>query len=179
MDKKCLNLCAGGEIFVNCDTADIDPAFNTTHCFDIKIFPWPLERESYDEVYLFHAIEHIEKKHHQDILQEIVRILRPNGLFIVSFPEFEIIVRNWLENEGGLRNFWENTVFGLQRTPSDYHYCAMSTEEMIGLMLKVGFTNISIRPEDKDKFNTIMKANRCEILYENTYEKVLYDEVIA
>lgn len=179
MNNK-LNLGSGGEKIANCDNVDIDPKFETELCFDFKVTPWPIETNRYEEVYFFHVIEHIEKRYHKSIFSEIARILKPKGTLYLSYPEFEIIAQHWLNNEKGQRDYWERTLFGLQRTPSDYHVCAMSSEEVVQILLTVGFTGVIVRPESVDTFNTIITGHKVDkAILVNTYEKVLYDEVLG
>ena len=177
---KCLNIGAGATKIKGVETLDVNPEFHTDHCFDIRtVGPnWPIEDESYDEVYLFHTIEHIEKSFHSHILGQIRRILKPNGIFILSFPEFEIIARNWVENERGMRSFWEANIYGLQRTNSDYHLCAMDAEETKDKLLAFGFKDIEIGAEHENEHNTVI---RCKKGLEpmKTYEQVVYEDVIA
>lgn len=173
---KKLNLGAGNIKIEGVESVDVDASFEPTHCFDLKVFPWPLEENQYDEIYFFHCIEHIEKSFHRPILQEVRRLLKEDGLFILSFPEFEIILMNWLENLNGMRGFWEANIYGLQRTKSDYHVSALSAEEMRDLLLLVGFKNIQIMSEEGSPHNTVIRCQRGEAL--KTYEKIVYDEVV-
>lgn len=53
---------------------------------DIEKFPWPLEDNSCCTVLLSHLIEHIEGKHHIDLVNEIWRITDMDGLLIISTP---------------------------------------------------------------------------------------------
>lgn len=175
MIKK-LNLGAGATKIEGVETHDINKEFNCTYDFDLRFAPWPIASASFDEVYLFHTIEHIEKSFHKNIYQEVQRILKTDGTFIMSYPEFEIITQNWLENKNGMRTFWEATIYGLQRTNSDYHLCAMDCEEVKEKLLQYGFKNVAFRSEKNDTFNTVVHAMKGE--KPMTYEEVVYEEVI-
>lgn len=173
---KKLNLGAGATKIERVETHDINKEFSCDHDFDLRFAPWPLEADAYDEVYFFHCIEHIEKSFHKNIYQEIWRILKPDGLFIMSYPEFEIIAQNWLDNKAGMRSFWEATIYGLQRSNSDYHLCAMDCEEVRNNLLHYGFKNVAFRSEINDTHNTVVHAMKG--LKMKTYEHVVYEEVI-
>jgi predicted SAM-dependent methyltransferase len=174
---KSINLGSGDVKIENVESHDINKEFNCDHSFDLKVFPWPLEDSSYDEVFLFHTIEHIEKKIHKFIFAEIRRILKTEGAFIFSFPEFEIICKNWLSNYQGERKHWEHTVYGLQRTASDYHVCAMDCIEAKDMLLEVGFGDIQIAAEDAFPHNTVIRCRRGTP--KMTLEHLVYNEVIA
>lgn len=175
---KKLNLGCGDIKIEGVESLDVNPNFKTDYCFDMRtVNPWPLEDDSYDEVYLFHTIEHIEKIFHGHIFQQIRRVLKPEGVFILSFPEFEIIIRNWLENEQGMRTFWEANVYGLQRSNSDYHLCAMDAEATRDQLLHFGFKDLEIAAEVANHHNTVIRCRKGSKV-EKSYEEVLYEDVI-
>lgn len=174
---KAINIGCGATKIEGVETLDVNPEFKTTHCFDIRtVAPWPMEEGAYDEVYLFHTIEHIEKVFHAHIFAQIRRLLKPEGILIFSFPEFEIICRNWLENSQGMRSFWEANIYGLQRSNSDYHLCAMDTEQTKDALLRFGFKNIRISAEVGNHHNTVIHCMRGELM--KTYEEVVFEDVI-
>lgn len=171
-----LNLGSGDIKIEGVESHDINKDFNCEHSFDLKLGPWPLETDSYNEVYLFHCIEHIEKKHHKFILSEIHRILVPGGLFICSYPEFEIILQNWLENAGGQKGFWEANIYGLQRSPSDYHVAAMDSMEFKDLLFLIGFKDVRVAAEIANHHNTVVHCLKGEPM--KSYENVVFEDVI-
>lgn len=173
---KRINLGAGNIKIDGVESHDIDTNFNADHTFDLIQFPWPLESGVYDEVYLFHCIEHIQKRHHKFLFNEVRRILKDDGVFILSFPEFEIIARFWLENHKGMREHWEHNIYGLQRTPSDFHVCAMDSTETRDLLFFVGFKDVQIGEEQYYYHNTVIRCVRGEAM--KSYEEVVYEDVI-
>src|SRR5574339_984784 len=81
---------------------DIDEKLQPDQAFDFtKKFPFG--DGSIDEVVMYHVIEHIQKVFHSVIFHEIHRVLRPDGLLIVSFPEFTECAKHWIENYRGKR----------------------------------------------------------------------------
>jgi predicted SAM-dependent methyltransferase len=173
---KRLNLGAGHTKIEGVETHDIDTSFRCDFNFDLRFAPWPIPDNTYDKVYLFHTIEHIEKPFHKNIYWEVRRILKDDGVFVMSFPEFEIIAGYWLDNHKGQRDFWEHTIYGLQRTKSDYHLCAMDSESTVRDLLKYGFKNIQVRAERAFEYNTVLYATKGEPMA--SYEKLVYEEVI-
>ena len=63
---------------VNLDSVDI--------VHDLLSFPYPIEPESYDLIYLRHTIEHFSIENIDLILQECYRILKKNGKIQINVP---------------------------------------------------------------------------------------------
>jgi predicted SAM-dependent methyltransferase len=164
-----LNLgCGKGKIrgAVNIDiNSDVGP--DLVH--DIRT-PLPYDKETVDEVVLYHTIEHIEKSQHDTIFIDIWRVLKPDGLFILTYPEFSTCVNNWLSNDRGMRDFWEATIYGAQRYPSDYHVCAIDTVTLVQRLINMGFSLVKHCSEPAEPYNTILKVKKDILL---TYEDVL------
>lgn len=173
---RALNLGCGSAKITGADNVDINPDTKADLIFDFRC-PFPLESALYDEVYLFHVIEHIEKKYHQILFSEIRRVLKDDGTLYVSYPEFSKIVQNWLINKNADRHFWEATIFGRQSWPSDYHVCAMDTTDFKQYLYEHGFDLLSNVPEPIDQFNTICKIVKGEAPI--MYEEVVYNEIFA
>lgn len=137
---------------------------------DFIKFALPFDESSVDEIVMFHTIEHIQKKHHSWILKECHRVLRPGKKIYISYPDFWICANNWKNNEGGQRDFWHNTMFGLQQYPSDYHVCAMDAQELEYKMKQFGFEEVHSTPEKKEKYNKItvgVKGSLKQVSYES------------
>ena len=108
-----LNLCCGRNKLKDYINVDLNKEFEPDLCFDIREV-FPLDAESQDEVLLFHSIEHIQKFYHRRLFKEIHRVLKPEGKFYISFPEFRIVAQYWLENYKGSREFWTDVLYGRQ-----------------------------------------------------------------
>lgn len=142
---------------------------------DISNERLPFKEESVDEVVMFHTIEHIQKKRHVDVFLEIARVLKTNGKFILSYPEFMKCVENWKSNFKGEREFWEATIFGRQAYPGDFHVSLMDPVE-VGVKLKMaGFGGINHCPEKNQPFNTITWAKKINPRFKHYEEVVLED----
>jgi len=135
----------------------------------------PFEDEEFDEVYLFHTIEHVQKQFHHPVLLEVRRVLKQGGVFYCSYPEFSIICKNWLDNAKGQREFWEKTIFGRQLYPNDYHLCAVDSMEMQILLEGCGFRDVAFKKEPNE-YNTVIKCVACDL--PKTRERLVFDEVI-
>lgn len=132
--------------------------------------PLPYNDGSIDEIVLFHTIEHIQKRLHRKLFREMYRLLSPDGKFILSYPEFSNIARNWLENKFGEKDFWEATIYGRQLFAGDFHVCAMDSLELKLVLAECGLTG-RFEPEKNESYNTVMHCFK-----DKPFKK--YDEAI-
>lgn len=132
----------------------------------------PFKENSVDEIIMFHTIEHIRKPYHKHIFAEARRVLRVDGRFILSYPEFTKCVENWKTNYLGKKEFWEATIYGAQRFPSDHHVCIIEPKALQRELTKAGFEGIKHTPEPEEHWNTITVA------YKSERRHATYDEVV-
>ena len=59
--------------------------------------PLPFPEDTFDSVYALHIIEHLTPEEGGEFVAEVFRVLRPGGIFRVSTPDLEAIVRAYLE----------------------------------------------------------------------------------
>src|SRR6185436_18166651 len=71
---------------------------------DIKLGSLPFDNETFEEICALHCIEHIERGWWPRVFQEFHRILQPNGLLILAYPEFERCAHNFITNYKGARD---------------------------------------------------------------------------
>ena len=152
-----LNLGSGKSRFPNYKNVDIDPAVEPDYIANL-VEKLPFEANSIEEVLLIHTIEHIQKQYHQNIYDEIYRILSTDGRLILAYPEFEMVAKNWLEDKAGMREFWGWAIYGRQLSPSDFHVSLMYTPEVIDLLKSSGFKDFEISQEPTQNFNTVVKC---------------------
>jgi predicted SAM-dependent methyltransferase len=138
--------------------------------------PLPYEGNSCDLIVMYHTIEHIEKRYHTYILLELWRLIKPDGLIIITYPNFLRCVEHWKNNHKGMRVFWEAAIYGRQASSSDYHVCIMDDEEFSRTVVNCGFEIIKIVPEEDQPFNTIMKLKKHSM---HSYELDVQDAVWA
>src|ERR1039458_491746 len=158
-----------------CINLDMEPSMEPDIVADFTQ-QLPFEEDEFDEVYLFHTLEHIAKKLHPCVFFAIRRVLKTDGVLYLSYPEFSIICKNWLENHKGQREFWEKTIFGRQLYPSDFHVCAVDSVELTLLLEDSGFREIAYKAEALLPYNMILKAVACDPPI--TRERLVFDEVI-
>lgn len=64
----------------------------------------PLDSGSVEAVVAFELIEHLPKKNQPTMIEEISRVLKPNGMLIISFPE-----RYSFDENGERTGLWNNS----------------------------------------------------------------------
>lgn len=121
----------------------------------------PYENGAVDQIWMAHSIEHIEMKKWDFIFREFYRVLKPNGVLMLSYPEFKECAKRFIEDLDGKRNFWRMTLYGRQLWPSDFHVTPMHSPELKNILFAVGFYRINYQPESvHEPYNTIMKASK-------------------
>lgn len=155
-----LNLGCGDNKIRGFINIDIEPKVKPDLVFDFLNNKLPFKNKSVDEVVLFHTIEHLPKKFHRSLLGEIWRVLKLDGRFIVSYPEFVECVDRWKSNYRGMQDFWEKTIFGRQLYPSDAHVCIMHTPHFVKVLNECGFANLKYAPEPLEKYNTVVTGTK-------------------
>lgn len=169
-----LNLGCGSNKIAGCINIDANPDVKPDQVLDFRE-RLPYDDSSVDEVYLFHTIEHIEKKYHVGLFKEIRRVLKSEGIFTLAYPEFKRILENWLTNKNDNRQFWEATIYGRQLYPADYHVSAMDSLELSEVLKVVGFKGVRTYQEAIEDFNSITTCRKGEPMM--NYEQVLYNEI--
>ncbi len=84
--KKILNIGCGNSIIpgaVNLDWIKL-PGVDVVH--NLEKTPWPFKKDEFDEVRAYSVLEHVDN--FVKIMEEIHRILKPNGLCIIVGPYY-------------------------------------------------------------------------------------------
>ena len=76
------------------------------HNYDI--FNLPFSNSSVDEVRADAFIEHLSFKNEKRLFLEVSRVLKVNGTFSFSVPNFEKVVTMWLEAEDNFKDFYRD-----------------------------------------------------------------------
>jgi SAM-dependent methyltransferase len=174
---KILNLGCGADKLSYAINLDSNPDLKPDIVADFRE-KLPFEDNYFDKVFLFHTIEHVEKRYHPDILREIRRVLIPNGKLIATYPEFVECAKNWIDNKYGKREFWEATIYGRQLHDGDYHVSLMHSPSFGDLLLRCGFRNIGFTSELNDNYYTICISYKDEVEPLN-YEEVVFSEIFS
>jgi predicted SAM-dependent methyltransferase len=155
-----LNLGCGTNRIEGFINIDVEPSCKPDVICNFMAGKLPYKAGTVEEVVLFHCIEHIKKSLHRHILEEVWRVLKPSGKFIVSYPEFLKCVDNWKKNHRGKKEFWEHTIYGRQLYPSDFHVCIMHTPEFTNVLKAYGFNVTKSCQEPLEPHNSIVYATK-------------------
>lgn len=115
-----LNIGCGGrplQGYVNVDSDNLEalrqrypgttfPEGTSIYNYDIFNLPYP--DGSVDEVRADSLIEHLSFLDEPRFFREVVRVLKPGGLFRFSTTDFEEIVKLWLKAEDDWKDFFRN-----------------------------------------------------------------------
>ena len=146
--------------FVN---IDIEKSTKPDLVLDLRKKPFPYKNESVKLIQCIHNIEHIEQRYWNQLFCEFYRVLKPEGMLVLAYPEFEKCAKNFLENHLGQRDFWRATLYGRQLYPGDYHVVPMVTGEVLLLLQECGFHHIKSGPEVGAPYNTFLTATKYKL----------------
>lgn len=171
-----LNLGCGLAKIEGCVNIDVDPSVQPDLVHNFAEVRLPYGSGSVEEVYMFHTIEHIPREKHPLTLGEINRVLKKDGLFFVSYPDAEIVLKNALSNHKGEREFWEKAIFGRALSIWDVHRCLIFTPDFVAILNEFGFYRFKWTTEVNQDHNTIIQCaknfkvlERSELVRRETY----------
>ncbi len=121
----------------------------------------PYEDESVDEIWMIHSIEHIELYFWDQMFNDFSRVLKPQAVLLLSYPEFSECSRRFISNEGNKRDFWRKTLYGRQLWPGDYHVSPIHSPDLKDYLETHKFYRVAWRPESPEApYNSTMVARR-------------------
>jgi len=89
-DFKRLDIGCGNNKIPGAIYLDVDKGANPDILHDLDKFPYPIEDNSFDEIYAKHIIEHLD--HPQEFVSELFRILKHGGTLFIETPHFSSYV---------------------------------------------------------------------------------------
>jgi len=99
--KDLVNIGCGSRIRPEFIGIDYEWKFHLDACWDVTK-GLPLESDSVSGAFSQHCFEHLSLEQGFKLLQEIWRVLKPNGTLRISVPDGELYIRRYLEMlEGG------------------------------------------------------------------------------
>lgn len=107
---------------------------------DIEKNPIPFESNSFDYVIFTEVLEHVAIKHPKEILEEIVRILKPDGILYLTTPNVSNL-SYILTLLVGNNIFWDPEIFygSLDRHNREYTW-----KEVKKILLESGFMDVKL-----------------------------------
>lgn len=104
---------------------DINPETKPDILLDFTKLPLPFEDGSIEAVYMSHVLEHLAPKHALELMEEIARILQPEGLFECTVPDLEKACELFLSTPEEKR--WQPAIHGLIYGQPDVEFMGHKT----------------------------------------------------
>ena len=129
---KILNIGCGLTRIPNSIGIDVAAIPNTVDFVqDLNLLPYPFEDKTFDEVIMYHVLEHLESP--IKVLEEIHRILRPGGHLHIRVPHFS--------SSGAFTDMTHKRPFGYYSFDSfefenDQHYYTRVNFSIVGRQLR-------------------------------------------
>lgn len=175
-----LDLCTGGCAPEGFITIDKNPRTKPDLVLDIAHQRLPYEDNSIEEVRFMHGPEHIERIFWDFVFMEIKRVLIPNGVLVIGYPEFKICALNYIKamennDANDKKEYWLSTIYGRRYWTGDEHVTACNSQELQLILESCGYYKIRFAPEsDVDYYNSLLRAVKDP--EPNYREKVICDE---
>ena len=99
---------------------------------------------SVDEIYASHVLEHVQQADVLQTLKGLYRILKPQGLLMVSVPDMDILCHlfiNPLANPD-IKFHAMRMMFGGQTDQNDFHFIGFNQQFLTSFLARAGFRNI-------------------------------------
>ncbi len=178
-----LNIGCGGRPLLNYINVDMDslddlrkryPSQEFSSDLDLRnydITNFPLKDASVDEVRADAFIEHLNFKDEKKFFYEVKRLLKTDGIFTFSVPDFEAVCKIWLNAKDEWKDFYRDDVeaieqkhwfgqysystdsrwgyltamiFGSQNGEGQFHTNCYSKGKIEAMMAKLDFTIIEL-----------------------------------
>jgi SAM-dependent methyltransferase len=139
--------------------------------FNYDIFNLPYADNSVDEIMADAFIEHLSFADEKKLFLEIKRVIKPDGVFKFSVPNFEKVVKMWLEAKDDFKDFYRlddeaiksqhwfgnnsyttdnrwgyltAMIFGSQNGEGQYHVNCYTIPKIRAILKLIGFKEIEI-----------------------------------
>lgn len=102
--------------FINIDSRDLPWVDIVADASNLPMF----EKGTVDLIYCSHILEHFGRHEYLDVLRHWISLLKRGGALRISVPNFEAIVKHYLENKDLSKLV--GLLYGGQTYPENYHY---------------------------------------------------------
>ena len=128
-------------------------------------FVFPYEDNSFDKVFLFSVFTHMKINEIQNYLNEIQRVLKPNGLCLVTFFTYNEITESYISTRNHFNFPINNEGFRYMNDKVKSSNIAISEKKLEEMILESklsnhslidGFWKDEVRDENKDEFQDIL-----------------------
>lgn len=166
-----LSVGSGSTKYENTINMDMEKLFNVDVVGDIRNIPFG--DEYFEGIIAVHILEHFWKYEHMSLIKEWKRVIKPNGKIYINCPDFIKCLKNYLENKGGLRyGYWEQTIFGMNRSKGDVHLSGITKQYLEELLFKNDFVNLKWEELDGNNEHNISVTATKKCDQKNKEDKV-------
>lgn len=116
---------------------DIRDGCNADYRCDVRILPFA--SEEFDLVFSSHVLEHFPRDEWEKVLDEWIRVLRPNGELVLCVPNLAWASAVIAGTESGKLSDAMNVFYGAQSNPFDFHYNGFTPVSLTETLEKRGF----------------------------------------
>jgi len=120
--------------------------------------PLPFDNDMFEECFSFHVIEHIHKHIVPSVLQEIYRVLKPEGRISMLLPDClraSIYISRFYK-KGCLDEIIKLHYYGRPEEPHQSHLWGWFGEDLMQLVKDVGFYNVGINREGPEDIGSMV-----------------------
>src|SRR5687767_2937684 len=146
-----INLACGTDIrddFINLDVVKKWPMARRA-CdvlWDARKDQLPFGDNTVDHVYAGYLLLHIQQRHHDRVLWDIHRVMKPGAFMIVGEIDYKILTKRWLDNPSdpyllGLMFGEQGIEHGEALADFDKHCTGFTEESLVRALSSHGFRN--------------------------------------
>jgi predicted SAM-dependent methyltransferase len=133
-----LHLACGTRYIKGCVNIDYSGEVKADYQLDIGTQNLPFNDNSASEIYLVHAIEHLDKQQGRFCLGECRRVLKPGGSFYIVFPDIRKVIDDVFNNVNpAVPHLYHNEEWLIR--------AIFETQENEQLIHKYGYTEATMR----------------------------------
>jgi predicted SAM-dependent methyltransferase len=136
-----LHVGCGRKILPGYVHVDTQPYNHVDHVCDMMKLDDIIKKDSVDEIYVCHALEHVPRGKAQEVLKTFYDILKEGGHLRVSVPDFDAVVKRYNENENNVEEL-QGLMVGGHRDKYDVHTHVFTFKWLKTMLKDVGFKDI-------------------------------------
>ena len=106
----------------------------------------PFENDSVDEIVMIQVLEHVQQYYRNKVLNEISRVLKPGGFFIVGVPDIKETARLLGECKEDDEEWFIRLIHGTQRNEFSHHYYGYTRSTLINFLKQFNFVKFEDLP---------------------------------
>lgn len=107
-------------------------------------FGIPCKSSTADKIVTIEFLEHLSIREGVRILKECYRVLKPKGELIISCPDLEGTIVQWLVSRNNKKKlvYLYGQIYGQQNNEWDSHKTGWRTKDLIEVMQNIGFSHV-------------------------------------